>query len=50
MIRSFIILILTKCYLGDEIKAVEMRGICGGYEGKPKGKRPLGRPGIRWEV
>jgi hypothetical protein len=27
----------------------EGRGVCGVLVGKPKGKRPLGRPRCRWE-
>jgi len=27
----------------------EGRGACGGLDGKPTGKRPLGMPGRRWK-
>ena len=49
---------ITKYYLGDQIKKNEMGrpcGTCGGeerlyrvLEGKPKGKRPLGITRPRW--
>jgi hypothetical protein len=43
--------------LGDKIKKNEMggarsrerRGVYRVLEGKPEGKRPLGRPRLRWE-
>jgi len=28
---------------------VKSRGACGGLDGKPEGKRPLGMPGRRWK-
>ena len=28
---------------------VKGRGACGGLDGKPEGKRPLGMPGRRWK-
>jgi hypothetical protein len=52
---------VTKFYLGDQIEKNEMGGaysMYGGHErfiqgfggeGKPEGKRPLGRPRHRWE-
>jgi hypothetical protein len=42
--------------LGDQIKKNEMGGVCGTYGrqervllGIPEGKRPLGKPRLRWE-
>jgi hypothetical protein len=51
---------LTKCYSDGEIKDNEMCEACRTYigkkcackllVGKPAGKRPFGRPRLRWEV
>jgi hypothetical protein len=51
--------LLTKYYSGDQIEKNEMGEACSVYGerkdvyrvlvGKPKGKRPLGRPMRRWE-
>jgi len=47
--------LLTKYYLGDQIKKNETGGACSTYGGgercirRPEGKRPLGRPRLRWE-
>jgi len=35
---------------GEEGKEEERRGECRVLMGKPEGKRPLGRPGLRWGV
>ena len=50
---------LTKFYSSDEVEKNEMSGACSTYGasrgvyrvlvGRPKGKRPLGRPSHRWE-
>ena len=52
-------MLLTTCYLGDQIEKNEMDGACSMYGGrrgayrvlvgKPEGKRPLGRPRPTWE-
>ena len=52
-------MLLTKYYTGDLIEKNEMGGACSTYggeggayrvlAGKIKRKRPLGRPGRRWE-
>jgi hypothetical protein len=49
-------MLLTKYYLGDQVKTNEVGGACGMYGEekrvlmeKPKGKRPLGRPRHIWE-
>jgi hypothetical protein len=54
ILGSFVILLLTKKYLGGSIKDSEMGrvcGTCGGEERscsilvrKPEGKRPIGKP------
>ena len=57
---SYLSLILAQFCSGDKIEKNEMGGACsacGGERrsvkralvGKPEGKRPLGRPGCRWE-
>jgi hypothetical protein len=58
--RSFVICILTQYCAGDQIEKKEMDGACSpdGEEkclcrvlvGKPEGKRPLGRPRLRWKI
>ena len=52
-------MLLTKYCLGDKIEKNEMGGACSAYGErrgvyrvlveKPEGKRPLGRPRLRWE-
>ena len=51
--------LLSQYYLGDKIEKIEMGGACSTYGdkrgvykvlvGQREGKRPLGRPRIRWE-
>jgi len=50
---------LTQYYSDDKIEKNEMGGVCSSYGegrgvyrvllGKPGGKRPMGRPRLRWE-
>jgi hypothetical protein len=49
-------LFLTKYFSGDNIQKNEIGGACSKRRGanrvlvgKPEGKRPLGRPGRKWE-
>jgi hypothetical protein len=54
-----VFILLTVYYSGDQIKENEIVGACSIYTennnafrvlmGKPKGKRQLGRPALRWE-
>jgi hypothetical protein len=58
---QFISVLLEKCYSGGKIQDTEMgkacsrhlggerRGVCRVFVKKPYGKRPLGRPKVRWE-
>jgi hypothetical protein len=51
--------LITKYYSGDKIEKNEMGGACSTYwekrgaysilVGRPEGRRPLGRPRLRWE-
>jgi hypothetical protein len=53
------VILLTKCSPGNQIEKNEMGGACGTLEegrgayrilvGRPKGRRPIGRPRHRWE-
>jgi len=36
-------------WVGHVARMEERRGVCGVLVGKPDGKRPLGRPRLRWE-
>jgi len=36
-------------WVGHVARMEERRGVCGVLVGKPEGKRPLGRPRLRWE-
>ena len=57
MIRNTVL--LTQYFSGDKIEKNEMGGACSAYGGderriqgsggKPEGKRPFGRPKLRWE-
>ena len=59
MMSNFIMVLLSKHYLDDQIKSNEMGRVCGTYGGrrrayrmlvgKTEGKRALGRPSRRWE-
>jgi hypothetical protein len=56
--RSVVFILLTKYYSVDRVKRNEMcgeYGMCGGERGactvllrKPEGKRPVGKPRLRW--
>jgi hypothetical protein len=37
-------------WAGHIARMVEGRGVCSALVRKPEGKRPLGRPRLRWEV
>jgi hypothetical protein len=57
--KAWCSVLLTKYHSGDQVKKTEMGRTCGSYgerrgayralEGKPEGRRPLGRPRRRWE-
>ena len=59
MMSNFIMVLLSKHYLDDQIKSNKMGRVCGTYGGrrrayrmlvgKTEGKRALGRPSRRWE-